>query len=95
MTNGSFVKSLGRSSRSGFFVDPIVQPTRAHHERGHDLAGSSVLTLAVERTTFDEINHRVGQHFGVHTEISVISQRGQDCGRDLADSGLNRGPVRH
>ena len=38
ITNGSLVKSDGRSSTRGVVVDPLVERAAAHHERGHDLA---------------------------------------------------------
>ncbi len=76
-------------------VDEVVQPLRAHQERGDDLAPIAFLGGAVDDAGLHEVDDRVGEHLGVDPEVVLVHQRERRCGRDGADPELERRAVRH
>ena len=52
-------------------VDEVVQPPRAHHERGHDLAAVALLAGAGDDAGLDEVDDGVGEHLGVDPEVAA------------------------
>ncbi len=76
-------------------VDPLVQPSAAHHERRHHPAWAHGLATAVDHPRFGQLHDAVREHFGVHAQVVTTAQLAQNRVRDPSDPDLQRGAIRH
>ena len=74
-------------------VDEVVQPPRAHHERGHDLPAVALLSSPRDHPGLDQVDDRVVEHLGMDTEIALAAQGERRRRRDRPDPELDRGAV--
>src|SRR4029079_17515562 len=73
--------------------DEVVEPFRAEHERGHDLAAVALLGVAGHGTRLDEIDDGGGEHLRVDAKILLLAQEERGRRWDRADTQLQRRPI--
>ena len=76
-------------------MDVIVKPPCAEAERGDNLSRQQGLATAVHRTAFDQWNHGLGEHLGVHPQVFVIRQTRHHRAGNFSDARLQRRAVLH
>ena len=74
-------------------VEEVVQALGAEGERSDRLGPVELLGDSGDDAALDEVHHAVGEQLGVHAEVAVAGQRGEDRVRDRPDAGLEGGPV--
>ena len=78
----------------GILGQELVQASCTQGEGADGLGAVQLLGHSRHHAPVDEIHDTVGDQLGVHTQVRVAVQRGQDGVGDRADTGLDRCPVR-
>ena len=78
---------------AGIVVDEVVHFLGAHQECGNDLAFVEFFVHVVDDTFFEQREHAIGEHFGMDTQVFVVSELGKHGIGDCADTHLQGGSV--